>query len=137
MNYPYTAIPEHEIPRATVGTFQHLLDTYASETNKVVSVWLAFETQDLVFRPHEKSSSVEDIMKHQLLSERRFFGGFLRAPEAAPEGVLSELHTPADYAGRLVELARLRLAYLAPKTESWWLETVPFFDVARRRVWIF
>jgi hypothetical protein len=73
MNYPYTAIPEHEIPRATVGTFQHLLDTYASETNKVVSVWLAFETQDLVFRPHEKSSSVEDIMKHQLLSERRFF----------------------------------------------------------------
>ncbi len=42
MQYEYTAIPEAQIPRAADAVFQHLLDTYASETNKVVSLWRQF-----------------------------------------------------------------------------------------------
>ncbi len=61
--------------------FQHLLDTYASETNKVIAVWQCFEPADLDFRPHPKSSTVAEILKHQLLSERRFFGEFVGTPE--------------------------------------------------------
>lgn len=135
MNYSLVAIAESEIPRASLPIFQHLLDTYASETNKVISVWHEFE--DLSFRPHPKSSSVEEVMKHQLLSERRFFGEFLGSPEPPPGEVLPQSHTPEAYAQRMLQLARPRLAYLAPKDEAWWLEIAPFFEVKRQRIWIF
>ena len=39
MRYPYIAIADDDIPRAADPLFQHVVDTYASETNKVVSVW--------------------------------------------------------------------------------------------------
>src|SRR5216683_4164412 len=102
-------ISDTEIPRASHRIFQHLLNTYASETNKVVSVWLGFSADDMSFRPHERSSTVEEIMKHQLLSERRFFGEFLGTPEPPPAQLLPEAHTPRDYARRMYELARPRL----------------------------
>lgn len=137
MKYAYSAIPESEIPRAVAPVFQHLLDTYASETNKVISVWRGFAAADLNFRPHPRSSTVEEILKHQLLSERRFFAEFLGSSEPLPERVLPESHNPEDYARRLLDLAFPRLAYFAPQQECWWLETVPFFDVRRQRIWIF
>jgi len=137
MTYVSVAISESEIPRSSLPIFQHLLDTYASETNKVVSVWREFAPQYLPFRPHPRSSSVEDVMKHQLLSERRFFGEFLGTPEPPPAEVLPQSGTPGVYAERLLQLALPRLAYFAPKDEAWWLEVVPFFDVERQRIWIF
>ena len=76
MHYDFIAIPDQDIPRASNPHFQHLLDTYASETDKVISVWRSFAQEDMDFRPHPKSSTVADILKHQLLSERRFFGEF-------------------------------------------------------------
>jgi uncharacterized damage-inducible protein DinB len=137
MDYAYIAIPESEVPRASSAIFQHLLDIYAGETNKVISVWREFTPQELPFRPHARSSSVEEIMKHQLLSERRFFGEFLGVPEHPPDKILPQSSTPESYATRLLQLARPRLAYLAPKENDWWLEEVPFFDVTRLRIWIF
>ena len=74
LSYAYTAIPDHVVPVAAEPLLQPALDTYASETNKVASVWREFRDEDLVFRPHERASTVGDILKHQLLSERRFFG---------------------------------------------------------------
>ncbi|MBV8550657.1 MAG: hypothetical protein JOY54_05100 [Acidobacteriaceae bacterium] len=47
-----------------------------------------FSDEDLVFRPHLRSTSVGDILKHQLLSERRFFGEFVGTPEPAPDQIL-------------------------------------------------
>jgi hypothetical protein len=81
MTYDFSAISVAQNPRARDPLFQHLLGTYASETNKVISVWRDFSDGDLYFRPHAKSSTVLEIMKHQLLSERRFFGQFLGVPE--------------------------------------------------------
>lgn len=100
MLYSLVAIPEAEIPRAANPLFQQLLDTYASETNKVISVWRCFDPTDLSFRPHPRSSTVADSLKHQLLSERRFFGEFIGAPETAgvrsPSGIAGTqcLHQP-------------------------------------------
>ncbi|TAM79222.1 MAG: damage-inducible protein DinB [Acidobacteria bacterium] len=137
MNYPYIAIAESEIPRASSQAFQHLLDTYASETNKLVSVWREFDAQDFSFKPHPRSSSVRQIMEHQLLSERRFFGEFLGVPEPPPDQVLPATQTPEAYAARALELARPRLGFLSSKGENWWIELVPFFDVERQRIWVF
>jgi len=137
MTYPYVAIHDAEVPRASAPVFQHILDTYASETNKVVSVWREFSAADLSFRPHTRSATVQEIFKHQLLSERRFFGEFLGLPEPAAEQVTPAGQTPEDYTARMRELALPRLSGLAGKAEEWWLEVVPFFDVRRERIWIF
>ena len=137
MTYAYTAIADSEIPRASDYVFQHLLHTYASETNKVISVWREFAPEEMSFRPHPRSNTVEDIFKHQLLSERRFFGEFLGLPELPAAQVQPQGGTPEDYTNRMRELALPRLGFLAGQTQKWWLEIVPFFDVERERIWIF
>ena len=45
IEYEYTAIPEAQVPRASNPVFQHLMDTYASETSKVISVWREFRPE--------------------------------------------------------------------------------------------
>ena len=137
MQYSEIAVSEAKIPHASSAIFQHILDAYASETNKVISVWRGFSQGDMEFRPHPKSTSVEDIMKHQLLSERRFFGEFLGSPEPLAAMVLPNEHTPQAYSRRMEELATPRLQFLACQTEADWLGVVPFFDVQRERIWIF
>jgi len=137
MRYSWTAVPDNEIPHTSVPAFQHLLDTYASETNKVASVWKEFQNADLDFKAHPRFSSVGEIMRHQLLSERRFFGEFLGTPEPAPDKVLPSPLTVESALHRFVELAAARLSFFANQTESWWMTVVPFFDVERQRIWIF
>src|SRR5437868_8418316 len=137
MNYVNTAISDSEAPRATTPFFQHLLKTYASEANKLNSVWLEFTSDDLGFKPHERSSSVGAIIEHELLSERRFFAEFLGLPEPPAAEVLPASRTPQAYAARMIELSRARLQFLAGKSNDWWFEVVPFFDVQRERIWIF
>lgn len=137
MSYPFIAIADDAIPKAIEPVFQHALTTYASETNKVVTVWRQFGDDDLAFRPHPRSSTVGDIVKHQLLSERRFFGEFIGTAEPAPAEVLPAKLSVATAVDRLAELARTRLGQLAPKRSPWWLESVPFFDVERERIWVF
>ena len=137
MKYPYRAIPDSEIPRAQTPLLQHALEIYAGEINKVVSVWREFTPEDLPFQPHPRSSSVLEILRHQLLSERRFFGEFLGSPEPPAHEVLPADQTPLAFSNRLVALARPRLPFLAGQSEGWWLAEVPFFDVERQRIWIF
>ncbi|MEW6736828.1 MAG: DinB family protein [Acidobacteriota bacterium] len=137
MIYRYTAIPDEQIPPASSPIFQHILDTYASETNKVISVWGEFTTEDMSFRPHTRSSTVHDIFKHQLLSERRFFGEFLGTPEPAATEVLPKKDTVEEHISRMLQLALPRLQFFAQQIESWWLTRVQFFDVERERIWIF
>ena len=105
MHYDYIAIPEKDIPRAANPLFQHLLDIYAGETDKVISVWRGFGDEDLGFRPHPKSSTVADNLKHQLLSERRFFGEFVGTPEPPADQVLPQTQSVAAYMQRMEELA--------------------------------
>jgi uncharacterized damage-inducible protein DinB len=137
MRYAFTAITDGQIPRAREPVFQHLLDTYASETNKVISVWGEFADPDLPFRPHSKSSTVADVMKHQLLSERRFFGEFLGLPEPEAAAVPPAVLSVGGFRERMLQLARPRLPFLAERDANWWLTIVPFFDAERQRIWVF
>jgi hypothetical protein len=61
MQYEHVAIPDALVPRAGVPILQHQLNAYASEINKVVSVWRKFGAEDLAFRPHPRSTTVLDI----------------------------------------------------------------------------
>jgi uncharacterized damage-inducible protein DinB len=131
------SIADVEVPRAVVPAFQHALGTYASETNKTADVWRRFEDAHLPFRPDGRSNTVEGIFRHQLLSERRFFGEFLGLAEPPASEVVPAALTVASAVERLVELARPRLAGLAGQEDPWWIAEVPFFDVERSRAWIF
>ena len=137
MKYQTSIIPEDEVPVAGARQFQHILDTYASETNKTYSTWTLFSDDEMTFRPHARSAAVGEIMKHQLLSERRFFSEFLELPEPPAGNILPSESTPFAFGVRLSELARPRLRFLADRDESWWLARRPFFDVDRQRIWIF
>ena len=66
-----------------------------------------------------------------------FFGEFLGVPEPPASEVLPQEVNVRACAGRLLELARPRLTFLALQTEPWWLARVSFFDVERERIWIF
>jgi uncharacterized damage-inducible protein DinB len=136
MKCDFMAINPTDIPRMRAHSLQHALDTYASEVNKVVSVWREFEDADLDFRPHPKSSTVEEILKHQLLSERRFFAEFLGTSEPASDEVLPDALTIENCCRRIAISAKTRLSFLANQEESWWFAVVPFFDVRRERIWI-
>lgn len=133
MQYASSAIRDRDIPRAAVPLLQHAIDTYASEINKVYTTWAQFTEAEMDYRPHPKSMTVRDILKHELLSQRRFFAEFLSSPEP-PAG---EVLPASAYGERLVELARPRLAFLAAQNEPWWLATTRFFDVDRSHVWVF
>ncbi len=130
-------IADSAIPRALDPPFQHILDTYASETNKTADVFRQFDAAEFPFRPHAKSSTTLEIFRHQLLSERRFFAEFLDVPEPDPSVVLPSDPTPEAFAARLEALALPRLAFLAQQDGFWWLTPHRFFDVDRERVWIF
>jgi uncharacterized damage-inducible protein DinB len=138
MQYEYTAIPAADVPRASSPILQHLVDTYASETSKVITIWRQFSPAEMSFKAAERSASVLDIMKHQLLSERRFFGEFMGFPgEPEASALIPPDLTPMAFCQRNEELCRPRLARLATCDEKSWLEVVPFFDVQRQRIWVF
>src|SRR5215472_11962978 len=112
-------IADTEIPPATDPAAQLLLGIYASEVNKVASVWSGFDDSVLEYRPHAKSMTVGDVFKHELLSARRFFGGFLglREPDAA-DVVPNPISVDAAVA-RLFQFARARLPQLAAAPSDW------------------
>src|SRR5215472_14083274 len=92
MHYDFIAIPDADVPQAVEPVFQHVVQTYASETNKTVSMWRAVPDNLLDFKPHEKTNPIRTILVHQLLSERRFFAQFVGTHEPPAE----ELLPPSD-----------------------------------------
>ena len=139
MKYDYIAIPESEIPETAEPAYQHLVDTYVSEANKVCSIWKAVPDRLLSYKPHEASNDVQMIMKHQLLSERRFFAQFVGTSEPEVDTLLPRKAQPlvADYLEKYLEQIHGRLPQIAVATPGWWLEEHPFFGFQRQRIWTF
>jgi uncharacterized damage-inducible protein DinB len=137
MTRRFNPIAEAAVPKAADPSQQYLLNTYASEINKLLSVWSEFDDADLVFRPHPRSTVVGDILKHELLSARRFCGEFLGLAEPPATEVPPAEATVAAYLSRARALALPRLDQLSKKPPAWWQEKVPFFDVQRERIWVF
>jgi uncharacterized damage-inducible protein DinB len=140
MNYDFVAIPDAEVPQAVEPTFQHIVQIYASETNKTVSMWRAIHQDTLDFKPAEKTNSIRTILIHQILSERRFFAQFVATEEPAVEELLPAGETPSvqAYIDKYLWLAKNRLPQLAKGTSSWWMENRPFFGgLQRERIWVF
>ena len=140
MRYEHVAIPDQEVPQAVDPLFQHIVATYASETNKTISMWRAVPGDVLDFKPHEKTNTIRTIMVHQILSERRFFAQFVGTEEPPVEELLPAGDKPSAsaYIEKYLWLAKRRLPQFAAATAEWWLTPVPFFDgLQRERIWVF
>jgi uncharacterized damage-inducible protein DinB len=137
MRYENPVVDVSTGPHAVEAAFQHVVETYASETNKTAATWRQFSDEDLNWKPHAKSASVGDILRHQILSERRFFSEFLGHAEPAAATVLPEQMTVEALSKRFVQLAVARLPWLASLSQEQWAERWKFFDEERERIWIF
>lgn len=118
-------------------TYDFLIETYATERVKVVSVWSEFTDVDLVVRPRSgdpRGRSVHEHMVHQCISEDAWFRNMLGINVGAPP--LPQHETRLEFIRRYAEDSERRLAALRETKEPWWEENATFFDVPRSRAWI-
>jgi uncharacterized damage-inducible protein DinB len=117
--------------------YAFLVETYATERVKVVSVWSEFRNEDLAVRPREgdpRGRSVHEQMVHQCVSEDLWFRNMLGIDVGAPPLPKQEMRL--EFMKRYAEDSSKRLAALQEKDEAWWEENVKFFDVQRSRAWV-
>jgi uncharacterized damage-inducible protein DinB len=117
--------------------YDFLVDTYATERIKVLSVWSEFRDEDLAVRPSPSDSrgrSVREQMVHQCVSENLWFKNMLGIDVGAPP--LPTPETRLEFIKRYAEDSGKRLAELQTKDEAWWEGETTFFDVKRSRAWV-
>jgi uncharacterized damage-inducible protein DinB len=117
--------------------YAFLVETYASERIKVVSVWSEFRDDDLRVRPRTgdaRGRSVREQMVHQCVSEDLWFRNMLGIDVGAPP--LPREETRIEFMKRYAEDSGKRLAVLRARAEAWWEEDTKFFDVQRSRAWV-
>ena len=117
--------------------YAFLIDTYATERLKVVSVWSEFRDEELPVRPKKndpRGRSVHEQMVHQCVSEDLWFRNMLAIDVAAPP--LPKQEARLEFIKRYAEDSGKRLAVLQGKDEAWWEGDTTFFDVKRSRAWV-
>src|SRR5262245_37418787 len=117
--------------------YAFLVDTYASERLKTLSVWAMFNDADLDIRPHPnlaRDRTFREHMVHQCLSEDKWFTGMFAIDTGTPPVPAEEARLA--FIRRYAEDSAKRLASLAEKNAEWWRQDVAFFDAIRSRAWI-
>ena len=117
--------------------YAFLVDTYATERVKVVSVWSEFHDEDLRVRPRDgdaRGRSVLEQMVHQCVSEDLWFRTMLGIDVGAPP--LPTAETRMEFMERYAEDSGKRLGALQSKDEGWWEAETNFFEVRRARAWV-
>jgi uncharacterized damage-inducible protein DinB len=114
-----------------------LVETYATERIKVISVWSEFRDDDLPVRPRlddPRGRSVHEQMVHQCVSEDLWFRTMLGIDVEAPP--LPQQETRLQFMKQYAEDSGKRLTQLEAKDEAWWEDATNFFSVKRSRAWV-
>jgi uncharacterized damage-inducible protein DinB len=117
--------------------YEFLIETYATERVKVLSVWSMFRDDDLPLRPHAtdpRGRSIHEHMVHQCVGEDFWFRAMLGIDLGVPP--LPPQETRLEFMAKYAQASAQRLADLRSQAETWWPEIVSFFDVPRSRAWI-
>ncbi len=117
--------------------YDFLVETYATERVKLLSVWSEFRDEDLPLRPNAKDRrgrSVHEHMVHQCVSEDLWFRDMLGIDVGAPP--LPKVESRVGFMRRYAEDSGNRLGALQKQDEAWWEEGTKFFDVQRSRAWV-
>lgn len=117
--------------------YDFLVETYATERIKILSVWSEFRDDDLRVRPNAadpRGRSVHEQMVHQCASENLWFREMLGIDVDAPP--LPQSETRLDFIRRYAEDSGRRLEALRQKDDEWWEEQTSFFSEKRSRAWV-
>ena len=99
--------------------YDFLVESYATERIKVLSVWSEFRDQDFRIRPNEsdpRGRSVLEQMVHQCLSEDLWFRNMLGIDVGAPP--LPARDARVEFIRRYADDSGKRLAALEDKNEA-------------------
>ena len=114
-----------------------LVETYASERLKTLSVWSMFQDEDLDIRPHPNLAhdrTAHEHMVHQCTSEDKWFCTMFGIDVGAPP--LPRAETRLRFIEQYAADSGKRLAGLETQGAAWWEREVAFFDTTHSRAWI-
>ena len=117
--------------------YTFLTETYATEIEKVLSVWAMFDDADMKRRPHPadtRGRNLHEHMVHQCVSENLWFNTMLGI--TVTDQPLPDPETRLAFMARYHQHATARLAALQGMPDGWWMEVVDFFEVRRSRAWV-
>jgi uncharacterized damage-inducible protein DinB len=117
-----------------VHTYTFLLDTYATERLKTLSVWSHFDDDDLGFRPEPRARTPLEQMVHQCVSEDTWMQRMLGVDAGLPPLPASE--SKLGFLEHYAEASERRLERMLAQPAEWFAEEIRFFDVARSRAWV-
>src|ERR1700687_5718135 len=102
-------------------SYNFLVETYATERIKVLSVWGEFRDDDLPFRPRPDESrgrGVRDKMIHQCVSEALWFRPL--QPIAPPPPRVPLVESRIEFIKQYAQDSGKRLTELQRKKTPWW-----------------
>ena len=111
-----------------------LVETNSTERQKILGVWAMFLDDQMPWRPESRARSVHEQMVHQCMSEDYWFKNFLGIDLS--ERPLPVVETRLEFIKKYAAVSSLRLERLNSLPESWFEESVGFFDVTRSRAWV-
>ncbi len=117
-----------------MNPYTFLLDTYATERLKTLSVWSQFDQKDLGFRPEPRARTPLEQMVHQCVSEDVWVQGMLGIDVGLPP--LPAKEDRVGFLEHYAEASARRLDRLGTEPAEWFAGETRFFDVTRSRAWV-
>jgi uncharacterized damage-inducible protein DinB len=117
-----------------MAKYEFIVDTYSTECLKTLGVWSQIPDARMQFRSEPRARSPLEHMVHQCMSEDAWMTSMLGIAVALP--VLPASETRLAFLNHYAAACHERLASLSVKPDTWFEETVQFFDVPRSRAWI-
>lgn len=117
-----------------MSRYQFLIDTYATERLKTLSVWSQVPDERMTWRPEPRGRSPLEHMVHQCQSEHGWMTKMLGIEAATP--VLPDLETRERFIETYASCSAERLERLARKDDGWFEGATMFFEVERPRAWV-
>jgi uncharacterized damage-inducible protein DinB len=117
--------------------YAFLVESYATERIKVLSVWSEFRDEDLPVRPNQNDArgrSIHEQMVHQCVSEDAWFRNMLGIDVGAPP--IPRPEARIEFIRQYAQDSGKRLDVLRRTEERWWEEMTRFSDVERTRAWV-
>ena len=115
-------------------TFDFLIETYATERLKTLSVWSHFQESDLDLHPAPQARAPREQMVHQCLSEDGWFSQMLGIDVEWPK--LPAQESRMAFLEHYAEASNRRHKRLRTMPAAWFEEGTTFFAEPRSRAWV-
>ncbi len=117
-----------------MADYDFMVETYATERIKTLSVWSQFGDDEMEFRPAPLSRTPHEQMVHQCTSEHGWMTNMLGIDVGLPP--LPPAESRLDFIRHFAEATDRRLKRLSAMPPVWFEEMTTFFDVPRTKSWV-